>query len=49
MPRGDAALVLLTFVLTVAVDLTAAIVAGVIGGLLLRRFAPRLELPPGKA
>jgi SulP family sulfate permease len=39
MPRTDALLILLTFVLTVAVDLTVAIVAGVIVGLLFRRFA----------
>jgi SulP family sulfate permease len=38
MPRADAALLLLTLVLTVAVDLTAAIVAGVGLSLLLRRF-----------
>lgn len=38
MPRADAALLLLTFVLTIAVDLTAAIVAGVGLSLLLRRF-----------
>ena len=54
MPRADAALLLLTLVLTVAVDLTAAIVAGVGLSLLLRRFgAPDLraagkgrKLPP---
>jgi SulP family sulfate permease len=37
--RSDAALLLLTLVLTVTVDLTAAIVAGVGLSLLLRRFA----------
>ena len=41
MPRADAALVLLTLVLTVAVDLTAAIVAGVGLSLLLRHVGRR--------
>lgn len=40
IPRGDAALLLLTFVLTVTVDLTVAILVGVGAALLLRRFAP---------
>jgi SulP family sulfate permease len=42
MPRADAALLLLTFVLTIAVDLTVAIVCGVTLALLLRRLRPQV-------